>query len=143
MTHPGETHRPHALRLDTDSDHDESYLRDGFSQLLLGQPSHASRVAKEHQHANSNGPGATPPINIPASHEEAFTDSATDSSSYIERYMRERVPSISFDHEVKLEEGIRVPASAPLEKPVKNRVRGRSLLQAVAEGYIEYGIGSG
>jgi serine/threonine protein kinase len=58
---------------------------------------------------------------------------ASSSDPSVEQYLRNRKPSVSFDHEVKLDTGHRQSMQEPLEKPGKVRPRGRSLLQAITD----------
>lgn len=74
---------------------------------------------------------ATPPIDIPAPPENAIADEAD--TSFIEHYIRTRQPSVSFNNEVKLDGGERQSIDEPLRKQAKDRTRGRSLLQAMAD----------
>ena len=77
---------------------------------------------------------STLPMDIPAPNEYATViDNASNSSAYIDHYMRHRKPSISFDSEIKLDSGQRQSMAEPLEKPTKARERGRSLLQAFVD----------
>lgn len=75
---------------------------------------------------------ATPPIDIPIAHDETGAPEDAD-TSYMERFMRTRKPSVSFDNEVKLDSGHRQSIEEPLKKPPKDRQRGRSLLQVLAD----------
>ncbi len=77
---------------------------------------------------------ATPPVDIPTPNDPSAMASDSDSpTSYIEQYMRDRNPSISFNDEIKLDSGHRQSIEEPLEKSSQPRDRGRSLLQAMAE----------
>ncbi|ETI21219.1 hypothetical protein G647_07564 [Cladophialophora carrionii CBS 160.54] len=77
---------------------------------------------------------ATPPVDIPApSDSPAVLSGSEGSPSYIDQYMQDRHPSVSFNTEIKLDSGHRQSMEEPLEKPSKPRERGRSLLQAMAE----------
>jgi serine/threonine protein kinase len=75
---------------------------------------------------------ATPPIDIPAQNEEPALDAEGD-DSLLEQYLRNRKPSVSFDDELKLDSGHRQSMAEPLRKPPKDRHRGRSLLQVLAD----------
>lgn len=75
---------------------------------------------------------ATPPIDIPTSHEEAGPDEDAE-TSYMDRYLRQRKPSVSFNDEVKLDSGHRQSIDVPLKKAPKERQRGRSLLEVLAD----------
>lgn len=73
---------------------------------------------------------------LKAPNEEAVEEldpHASSSDHSIEQYLRNRKPSVSFDHEVKLDTGHRQSIQKPLEKPAKVRPRGRSLLQAITD----------
>ncbi|KAJ9602964.1 hypothetical protein H2200_012744 [Cladophialophora chaetospira] len=82
---------------------------------------------------------ATPPVDIPASKDSfAVTSDSGSSPSYIDQYMRERIPSVSFNNEILLDSGQRQSIEEPLEKPSKPQQRGRSLLHAMAEAQKSY-----
>lgn len=77
---------------------------------------------------------ATPPMNIPTSSDPAvIVDYDASEASYIDHYMRNRQPSVSFNQDVKLDSGHSQSMSEPLEKPQRVRQRGRSLLHALSE----------
>ena len=78
-------------------------------------------------------PTATPPVDIPASNDSAIIEDPTSHTSYIDQYMHDRVPSVSFNNEIKLDSGHHQSMHEPLEKPSKPRERGRSLFHAMAE----------
>jgi hypothetical protein len=70
--------------------------------------------------------------------DDAITDEQGHSltnlqESSIDSYLRNRRPSINFDPHVTLDCGHRQSMDKPLQKPVKNRPRGRSLLQAISD----------
>ncbi|KAK5284037.1 hypothetical protein LTR40_000801 [Exophiala xenobiotica] len=76
-------------------------------------------------------PTATPPVDIPVANEHVpARGNSADTSSYIERYMRNRNPSVSFNKEIKLDSGHSQSITDPLEKP--SRDRGRSMMQALS-----------
>ncbi|MCJ1401040.1 hypothetical protein MMC11_004252 [Xylographa trunciseda] len=87
---------------------------------------------------------ATPPIDVPAPHVEDLeyrvcsTDSLPASRyhepSLLEEYLENRRPSITFNPEVRLENGCKTTLEEPLPKlHIKTRPRGRSLLQELAK----------
>lgn len=76
---------------------------------------------------------ATPPIDIPAPTEEAIAEDGLGGDLYMQQYIRNRQPSVSFHDEVKLDSGHSQSIHEPLEKPAKDRPRGRSMLQAMQD----------
>ncbi|KIX08239.1 uncharacterized protein Z518_02895 [Rhinocladiella mackenziei CBS 650.93] len=105
-------------------------------ELSIGQPSAQSRVPFKRSATSQETIRATgtPPVDIPTVGESpAVVPDPSDSSSYIDHYMRQRNPSVSFNNEIKLDSGHRQSMMEPLEKPSKARERGRSLLQAMAD----------
>ncbi len=98
----------------------------------LNAPAPQSRPAFQGSAASEDTirPIATPPVDIPVANEHVPARGNTpDTSSYIERYMRNRNPSVSFNKEIKLDSGHRQSITDPLEKP--SRDRGRSMMQAL------------
>jgi len=77
-------------------------------------------------------PTATPPICIPLPIENpTINESDQPGLNQIDRYMRNRETSISFDDEIKLESGHRQSIQEPLQKtPSREDRRGRSILMA-------------
>ncbi|KEF53069.1 CAMK protein kinase [Exophiala aquamarina CBS 119918] len=75
-------------------------------------------------------PTATPPISIPVPIENStITESDETTSTAIDRYMRNRETSISFDDEIKLDSGLRQSIQEPLQKtPSREDRRGRPFL---------------
>ena len=106
-----------------DTETPEKVLRDAYT----GRPAMKGSMTSEDTIRIS----ATPPIDIPALPEDAILDEPD--TSFMERYMRTRQPSVSFNEEVKLESGQRQSIDKPLKKPLKERPRGRSLLDAMTE----------
>ncbi|RMZ77659.1 hypothetical protein DV738_g4268, partial [Chaetothyriales sp. CBS 135597] len=74
---------------------------------------------------------ATPPIDIPAASDEevAFVQDPAQ-PSFMDHYMHNRKPSVSFNSEVRLESGHRQSINEPLAKS-----RGRSALQAMQDAH--------
>jgi serine/threonine protein kinase len=75
-------------------------------------------------------PTATPPVDIPVPHD---TPDVPKGEYYMNEFLRDRTPSVSFNNEIKLDSGHRQSMHDPLEKPAKPRDRGRSMFQAMAE----------
>lgn len=73
---------------------------------------------------------ATPPIAIPSASED-LDDVPDEDVTYMERYMRTRKPSVSFNNELKLDSGQTQSIDQPLRKPPSNQHRGRSMLQVL------------
>lgn len=80
-------------------------------------------------------PTATPPISIPIPIESAaISESDETTDAVIDRYMRNREASISFDDEIKLDSGLRQSIQEPLQKtPSREDRRGRSFLTATEQ----------
>lgn len=80
-------------------------------------------------------PTATPPISIPIPIESAaISESDETTDAVIDRYMRNREASISFDDEIKLDSGVRQSIQEPLQKtPSREDRRGRSFLMATEQ----------
>jgi hypothetical protein len=76
---------------------------------------------------------ATPPIDIPALPEDAILEEDDPDKSFMEHYMRNRQPSVSFNDQVKLDSGHKQSITEPLQKPTKAPPRGRSMLQALQD----------
>lgn len=100
--------------------------------IAVMSPPEQSRPLLRSSAASEDTIRATPPIDIPVAHDETGATDDGD-TSYMERYMRTRKPSVSFDSEVKLDSGHRQSMEEPLKKPPKDRQRGRSLLQVLAD----------
>ena len=115
-------------RLDGDSSHDGEQV--AAELYLPSRPPYTNITASQ----DTIRATATPPVDIP-SHNDSSANALgpTEPPSYIDQYMRERNPSVSFDNQIKLDSGHRQSMFAPLEKPPSQRERGRSLLQAMAE----------
>ncbi|KIW21456.1 hypothetical protein PV08_02036 [Exophiala spinifera] len=93
---------------------------------LLKMPSSQSRPQFRESAASQDTirPTATPPVDIPAATEHPTArDASSDTSSYIQQYMRNRNPSVSFNSEIKLDSGHRQSIGEPLEKPWRDRGR--------------------
>ncbi|RMZ91879.1 hypothetical protein DV736_g864, partial [Chaetothyriales sp. CBS 134916] len=75
---------------------------------------------------------ATPPIDIPAPSDEdvVFVQDGAE-VSFMDHYMHNRTPSVSFNSEVRLECGHQQSINEPLVKSGQARPRGRSALQAM------------
>lgn len=100
----------------------ENALDDGHNRRPAAKPSLPSEETIR----------ATPPIAIPVANENAMTvEVPAEEDSAVDYFLRHRNPSVSFNEEVKLDSGHRQSMQEPLDKPVKNRSRGRSLLQAL------------
>lgn len=128
------------LRLNPELDNDSTLALEERSSDMDLPPSIPSSVQPRplfRRPANSQATiraTATPPVDIPMPTESpTVREDPSSSSSYIEHYMRHRVPSVSFNNEIKLDSGHRQCITEPLEKPAKTRARGRSLLQAMAK----------
>ncbi|KPI38598.1 uncharacterized protein AB675_4272 [Cyphellophora attinorum] len=74
---------------------------------------------------------ATPPIAIPSASDEQLSNGVEEDGTYMERFMRTRKPSISFNSELKLDCGQTQSIDQPLKKPPTNQQRGRSMLQVL------------
>jgi len=76
----------------------------------------------------------TSPISIPTANSGSVAvEKEVSQSSYMNHYMRNRQPSISFNDEIRLDSGQTQSMREPLQKPVKVSPRGRSLLQAISD----------
>lgn len=115
--------RPTRLRLDISSDENEVAVVSPPSE-----PRPSLRVAATSEETIR----ATPPIDIPAAYDDAAGNEDGE-TSFMQRYMRTRKPSVSFDHEVRLDSGQRQSIDVPLKKAPKERQRGRSLLEVLAD----------
>ncbi|KAK5060088.1 hypothetical protein LTR84_009972 [Exophiala bonariae] len=80
-------------------------------------------------------PTATPPISIPIPFENpAIPESDESTEAVLDRYMRNREASISFDDEIKLDSGVRQSIQEPLRhSPSKEDQRGRPFLMATEQ----------
>ena len=74
----------------------------------------------------------TPPIDIPSSDTPPVEDGPVE-ESFMEQFMRTRHPSVSFNDEVKLDSGCKQSIDQPLERPPKQWLRGRSMMQALSD----------
>lgn len=114
---------PTRLRLEVSSDHEDEIAV--VSPPTRRPPMRVSATSEDTIRS-------TPPIDIPTSHDDALQNE-DDETSYMERYMRTRKPSVSFNTEVKLDSGHRQSIDMPLKKAPKERQRGRSLLEVLAD----------
>ncbi len=76
---------------------------------------------------------ATPPINIPTPSNTPPVEESATQESFMEQYMRNRQPSVSFSEEVQLDSGHKQAIDQPLRPPPKDWSRGRSLMQALVD----------
>ncbi|RMZ85649.1 hypothetical protein DV737_g638, partial [Chaetothyriales sp. CBS 132003] len=81
---------------------------------------------------------ATPPIDIPApsDEDEAFVQDGAQ-ASFMDHYMHNRTPSVSFNNEVRLECGHRQSINEPLAKSAQARPRGRSARLATQGSHLQ------
>ena len=80
-------------------------------------------------------PTATPPISIPIPIENpAIPESDETTEAVLDRYMRNRESSITFDDEIKLDSGVRQSIQEPLRNtPSQEGRRGRSFLMTAEQ----------
>ncbi|EXJ55661.1 CAMK protein kinase [Cladophialophora yegresii CBS 114405] len=134
MAQADNSHVPESLRLNSSTQH-------GNEDVPVGTRSHEIPMGLSRPPYKSFGTSqdtlratATPPVDIPAPSESpAVLSDSEGPTSYIDQYMQDRHPSVSFNTEIKLDSGHRQSMEEPLEKPPKPRERGRTLLQAMAE----------
>lgn len=119
--------RPRRLRMDFPSDNDEEN-----EVAVLSPPSYGSRPKMRAQDSDATM-RATPPIDIPGPADSETNEGEDGQINYMERYIRTRKPSVSFDSQLRLDCGQRQSIDEPLKKPPKDRNRGRSLLQVLAD----------
>lgn len=111
---------------------------DASSHPNLVRPElHASAASQDTIRAQENF-RSTPPIDIPAASESPAIEDGSLAESFMEQYMRTRQPSVSFNDEVKLDNGGKQSIEVPLEKPLKEWSRGRSLAQILGEGRYNF-----
>ena len=113
------------LRLDSPADN-------GDNDVAILSPPPEIRPSPRMTGASEENMRATPPIDIPSNQDDLDNIDEED-VTYLERYMRTRKPSVSFDNELKLDCGQTQSINEPLKKPPKDRNRGRSLLQVLAD----------
>ncbi|ETN45077.1 uncharacterized protein HMPREF1541_09953 [Cyphellophora europaea CBS 101466] len=130
MAQEDNSHRPTRLRLEISSDASSP------DEVAVVSPPEGlrpqSRPSLHTAGASEDTIRATPPIDIPTAADDPSTADDGD-PSFVERFMRTRKPSVSFNTEVKLESGQRQSMDEPLKKPARDRARGRSLLQVLAD----------
>ncbi|KAI9837331.1 MAG: hypothetical protein M1819_000405 [Sarea resinae] len=119
-----------------------------FDSFDFGSASHKKRhglLEEDEDHSS------TPPIDVPAPSLNSYTNSYTNSNetaieetgptsgsryaepSPLEQAFRTRSTSITFSPHVTLDSGQQRGLEQPLPRPEKNRARGRSILQEMAE----------
>ena len=135
MAQAGAQPRSQNLRIDTTGEGltpedgpRKEYGQDGAARALP--------VAQEIEHDDPSVPRSTRPISIADDGrvpEDAISPTDGTNVSSLEHYIHNRKTSISFDKEVRLDSGERHSMAIPLHKSVKDRPRGRSLLQEMAE----------
>ena len=76
---------------------------------------------------------ATPPINIPTPSGTPPVEDGAGEESFMDQYMRNRQPSVSFSDEVQLDSGDKQGIEQPLRQAPKDWSRGRSLMQALSD----------
>lgn len=126
MAQEGHTTWPTRLRLEISHDANPE------DEVAVVSPPTRSRSNMRASIASDSTQRATPPIDIPAAHDDA-AQTEDGATSYMQRYVRTRKPSVSFDSEVKLDSGHRQSIDIPLRKPPKERQRGRSLLEVLSD----------
>ncbi|KAL6248435.1 hypothetical protein RBB50_004690 [Rhinocladiella similis] len=135
MAQAGDAHHPYARPL-SHHENDSVLATDSMAENMddiLDMPSTESRPQIRGSAASQDTirPTATPPVDIPVATEHpTVRGTSSDASSYIEQYMRNRNPSVSFNNEIKLDSGHRQSIEDPLEKPW--RERGRPEMHPVA-----------
>ncbi|KIV87490.1 hypothetical protein PV11_03032 [Exophiala sideris] len=116
-----ETDGDHTLGTESRSDSLNSYLAKPSLQSLRDAATSEETIRATR----------TPPVDIPTpqEHHTPVRDTS-ESSSYIDHFMRNRNPAVSFNDEIQLDSGHRQSITDPLEKP--SRERGRAMVLAMA-----------
>jgi hypothetical protein len=130
-----------SLRLESSHHHDNDGIM-GRDVPNSVEPASTGSLMPSRPSYHSLGPSQdtiranpTPPVDIPAPNDPSpMNADPTGSTNYIDQYMRDRNPSVSFSQEIRLDSGHLQSMGEPLQKPSDSaRERGRSLLHAMAE----------
>ncbi|MCJ1413389.1 hypothetical protein MMC19_007494 [Ptychographa xylographoides] len=129
----------------TEQSDDWEYLLEDSAQYEFSASGKAREITRETPaYLIDKEEVATPPINVPAPPTDIFEhrgqeaesqlESRYHEPSFLEDYINNRRPSISFDPKVTLDNGYRTALDQPLPKlEIKTRPRGRSLLHELAK----------
>ena len=112
----------------------DSLTHDDSANMLSPENSSSTRPPMRASATSQETLRGTPPIAIPTSSDTPPNEDEQVEESFIERYVRTRKPSVSFNDEVQLESGQKQSIHEPLQKPPAQWARGRAIMSALSDG---------